>query len=249
MPGVVVAVPWIDTKCPWRAQAREFTAAVWASYGVSVIYGVSDDKPVNRARARNAAASQVAADILFFADADMWVPEAQFLRAVALAGSTDRMVHAYTTHVKLNQATTRKLLGGATVPLLGQNVGGMSSGSFAVSRALWDSVGGQDERFLGWGGEDRAFEFACHTLGGPAQRVEGQSFHLWHPRSPELLRNTPMRKANVALAIRYKQAAGGGIAAGIVRGIKPRDPDPAAMRALLQESGGPLSARVESAHD
>lgn len=245
---VVVCIPWIDVGCTWRERAREFTARHWARLGVPVVYGVDDSSPPNRARARNNAALTVDADVLFFADADTWVPLEQFLHAVGVASDTGRFVWAYTDHVKLSRATTLKLHDGANVPLLGQRVAGMSSGAIAVSRNLHDRVGGHDERFEGWGGEDRAFEFACTTLSADGMRIPGDSYHLWHPRAREFNAQSAERKAGIALARRYKLAAGITQRTGIVPATKGAQRDPVAMEALLQEQGGPLHRRVASAH-
>jgi len=65
-------------------------------------------------------------------------------------------------------------------------------GLLVVSRAAWDRVGGYDERFIGWGHEDSDL----HTrLLAEAHwdRIEGQAWHLWHPRDPH---RTPERMAN-----------------------------------------------------
>lgn len=51
-----------------------------------------------------------------------------------------------------------------------------------MPREAFITVGGMDERFRGWGGEDRAFLMALDHLWGPHQNLPGQILHLWHPR-------------------------------------------------------------------
>jgi hypothetical protein len=97
------------------------------------------------------------------------------------------------------------------------------SSCIVVPRALWESVGGFDERFEGWLGEDAAFYAACQALVG-VERFEGPCFHLWHPRSPEKNPALPEFQANERLLARYKAAR--------------RDTE--AMRGILAEPGGPL---------
>jgi predicted glycosyltransferase involved in capsule biosynthesis len=66
-------------------------------------------------------------------------------------------------------------------------------------------VGGFDERFRGWGWEDRAFFIACDTLCGH-DRISGPVRHLWHPRSPEKNPDSSEYQAGRALCRRYKRA-------------------------------------------
>jgi hypothetical protein len=54
----------------------------------------------------------------------------------------------------------------------------------AVPRAVFEDLGGFDERFRGWGYEDMAFQSIIVGL-YPWGRVEGDVIHLWHPRSEE----------------------------------------------------------------
>lgn len=71
---------------------------------------------------------------------------------------------------------------------------------FAIPRPGWDRLGGFDERFRGWGFEDMAFQSASVGLIGH-ERVEGDLFHLWHPRSPGLGQAAYGRVAEAAESI------------------------------------------------
>jgi predicted glycosyltransferase involved in capsule biosynthesis len=221
-----------------------WTYRYWSSFGVPIIYGIAET--VNRSAARNDAARKANASILFHADADMWIPPEQFHAAVERAAETGCFVHAYTKHLRLNKAATQKVYEGTFSPS-GQLALRQSAGAIAVPRELHDRVGGHDERFIAWGGEDRSFQYACQTLGGVAERIEGYSYHLWHPRDRELNRTTPQRKRNIELATRYKTAGGSIRREGILGRTVGKEPDPDAMLAILREPGGPLFARVGSA--
>lgn len=50
-----------------------------------------------------------------------------------------------------------------------------------MSRQAFECVGGWDERFRGWGGEDRSNMLAMDTLFGRHQTMPGDVLHLWHP--------------------------------------------------------------------
>lgn len=145
------------------------------------------------------------------------------------------------------RATERTLDGHLT--LAGQVILEQPLGIVAVSRSLLNEVGGFDERFVGWGGEDRAFQFACDTLAGPGERIDAMSYHLWHPSAPEKGRGTLVRKRNIALAVRYKEAAGRRRATGPIPRTRSIVPSPETMRALLSEDGGPLrTSRIGAMH-
>jgi predicted glycosyltransferase involved in capsule biosynthesis len=87
----------------------------------------------------------------------------------------------------------------------------------AVPRKLWDEVGGFDERFVGWGGEDNAFWHACTVISGaePA-RVPGYAYHLWHPAASN--KRDAQYRTNRELWRRYSAAN----TEADIRRIRPR---------------------------
>jgi len=56
--------------------------------------------------------------------------------------------------------------------------------SFGVTSALFDQVGGFDESFVGYGGEDTDFARSAEMIGVPLQWLRnGCAYHQWHPSS------------------------------------------------------------------
>lgn len=51
-----------------------------------------------------------------------------------------------------------------------------------ITREMWETVGGYDPRFIGWGHEDRAHAHCVEILCGPKVRVAGHMLNLWHPK-------------------------------------------------------------------
>src|ERR1035437_8821162 len=51
-----------------------------------------------------------------------------------------------------------------------------------MPREAFITVGGMDERFRGWGGEDQAFLLALNILWGPYRNSPNNVYHLWHPK-------------------------------------------------------------------
>ena len=54
--------------------------------------------------------------------------------------------------------------------------------NFAVDRGTWETIGGFDERFAGYGGEDTDFGYQARAAGVPAWFLPGaHAFHQHHP--------------------------------------------------------------------
>lgn len=51
-----------------------------------------------------------------------------------------------------------------------------------MPREAFEFVGGMDERFRGWGGEDVSFLRALDTLWAKHKNTPNQVLHLWHPK-------------------------------------------------------------------
>jgi len=106
---------------------------------------------------------------------------------------------------------------------------------WVLPRASFEIMGGMDERWRGWGGEDSAFTIAADKVLGVHRSMAINVISLWHPR-PRDERSQRIwpgqdRLAEEAekqeLIKRYRQASGR-----------------AAMLAVLSEGGGPLREAV-----
>lgn len=225
---VQLFVPW-RTDHGHREQLWHACMLYWGQLipGLTVTIGdrVSDD-PINRAAARNAAAAFNADgappwEVAVFADADVMVDKAwQVHTAIWQARRTGHLVYAHTWRAGFGPEVTQRIVEGDSPQqwLAARDEWDINtfSSCYAVPRALWDAVGGFDDRFVGWGFEDLAFMHACRTLAG-VSRVEGVVYHLWHPRPREAQEGQRHYGANEALWRRYTAADG----------------DPDAMRQVL----------------
>lgn len=169
-----------------------------------IVEGESPDGPFNRSAAINDAAAKAGLfDVALIIDADVICDPVAVRSAVELAEQTDRMVVAHDERIMLNRAATDKVLAGyqgswRTRGMVEKVWQDSVSCAVAVSAHLWGLAGPFDEQFVGWGREDTAFRISCEVETGPILKVCGETFHLWHPVSPEVKQQSPTRKANEA---------------------------------------------------
>lgn len=146
----------------------------------------------HKAWAFNVAARQARGKILVFQDGDVCVPEryASELRDVfrkpgVRAASLQRLLFY------LDEAATRQIVQAGAVPTglrpvrVLQNCKG---GTIAVEREAFFELGGFDEGFVDWGGEDDEFYDRCRLI-GHCRYGYLPFVHLWHPPQPD--RKTP----------------------------------------------------------
>jgi predicted glycosyltransferase involved in capsule biosynthesis len=177
-----------------------------------VYTGDSEGERWERARAVNNAVAQAGdADVLLISDSDILLerPVAQTLRACELALEKNAYVVAFTTLLYLNQEGSEDIRAGGSI-LPPEHVfweqSNIWGGVFAIPRSLWDQVGGFDERFQGYGSEDKGFLVCASTLGGDKQRIPGHAYHLDHPEDET--KGSAVTATGNLLAGRYLAADG-----------------------------------------
>jgi hypothetical protein len=199
--GAVVLVGWRSSE-RWRTAAWAMVRAFWEASGYPLFVGGSTQEgPFSRAAARNEAARLAGDwDVAIVADADCLLELASVGNAVTRARAGHGLILPYRHFLKLGQAQTQRILGGHRLPRTGHDRRTLPvGGCLVVPRAVWDRVGGYDERFAGWGYEDTSFWAAA----GGAERVDGVMWHLWHPTDPGTAPNAPTHVQNRILAAEY----------------------------------------------
>ena len=146
------------------------------------------DMPYCRAWAFNVGARLASGELLILHDNDMLVPRDYASHHLSLAKKGCEVISLKRFIFFLNEMHTRKLLRNSEFLLdhapasIMQNAEG--GGSIAISRDAYLSVGGFDESFIGWGGEDNEFWDRAQT-----RRVWPYGYlplvHLWHSAQPE----------------------------------------------------------------
>ncbi|WP_158737187.1 galactosyltransferase-related protein [Alteribacillus sp. YIM 98480] len=179
-----------------------------------ICVGKCNTPPFSKAHAVNKAAAKAAGNVYIILDADIICSPHLLLYSLQLLNkyswiipySQVKNVSKSSTHTLLNTRPTWPLQinmdtkvnhFGKVLPVGGVNV---------ISKQCFNKVGGFDERFYGWGGEDDAFACSVNTLCGHYKRLNTSIFHLWHPKS-SAARN-PYYSKNVELAHRYCNSSG-----------------------------------------
>jgi hypothetical protein len=193
----VLLVPRRDDN-GWRDSVWLYCKKRWAQYApdIPIYEGYHTDGPFNRSMAINTAAALADIDgrwdTAVVIDSDVLIKMGLFRRAIETAEQTGRVTwghrrwrgigEEWAGHVVSKKIDLGPDLDGMDMDVLVERTNPISwSCCVAIPRRVWDDLGGFDERFIGWGFEDMAFQSAVCGLYG-WERIEGDVYHLWHPR-------------------------------------------------------------------
>lgn len=224
-----------DRAANWRwlqaRYARQHPGWVVARCAARERQGVSFVK----GRAANATAAAFAADVLVVADADCIAGKDALERAVAVVAEQRGWAVPFGDVYRLNPEASAGVRAGpfdvvpSIVPFAQLDPerpfayrGKPGGGIVVAAREAWDTVGGFDERFVGYGGEDFALGHALSTCAGRPHRESAPLWHLWHPGQPGYDPSGRLPIEARRLLARYRAATR----------------STATMRALLDERGG-----------
>lgn len=186
---VVTWVPWRTDHGP-RARLYKAVAPCIRDHGFDVVEADSGHDPFSIGNTFNRCAELSGEwDVALLHDADLYVAPAQVHAALKLVEQGEKgIVFPRNRHVKLNERGTNKFLGGkrsgfhrSEYHIARSQVGGPRF----VTRELWETVGGFDPRFVGWGYEDNHFLQQADEV-APHRSVPGDLLNLWHPKGDEL---------------------------------------------------------------
>lgn len=232
--NTVILVPRRDDNGP-RDELWAWCKAWWEreQSHMPIIEGYHTEGPFNRSSALNRASALAGDwDVAVIIDSDVICNADRVKEAVEIAHETGTMVLPHSVRKDLNPRGSlliRQGFDGSWERHVGRQYSAENghpsvSSVVVVPRRLWDTIGGFDEAFRGWGFEDTAFAACAETFGG-ITRMDGEVWHFWHPTATEGKRGTRTWSFNSAKGQRYRAAIG----------------NPEAIRAL-QSEGQPASA-------
>jgi hypothetical protein len=185
-------VPFRETGDGHRTRLWDFVRArLEHQIDIEIVVGTDDGSdPFNKSMAFNDAASRATGDLFYMLDADCVVPGAQVREAGAIA-KENGWSRPWHRKVKLGQADTEEILRIGPADWDGTSWNNrpdrvnafFGAPPLMITREVYFDVGGMDERYRGWGGEDWTFARKVWKLGyGLYRYVQGTCVHLWHPR-------------------------------------------------------------------
>lgn len=181
--------------------------------------GEDSTEPFNHPQAINMCADQATGDVLVVADSDTGFSLAPLMKACRIAYDKGDWFVPQTYH-QLTEAATEHILACdpgqyefEESPETSWTGHGSSVAPIVVLPAhAFHKVGGYDERYPGWGSDDRAFSIAMNTLWRPYKRWAGASYHLYHSRgdcafdsNPKLTHRYIAAEGNVSLVQRLRR--------------------------------------------
>lgn len=198
--SVSVIVPWRTDNgerqilWDWNRERWEKLFPYWELIEID-----SFDSPFSRGKSRNQGVKKAQGDIIVIADADT-IPLVEELAAAVDVAQDAGWVIAYgkdryynITEQKTNWMLTQDPLMDVVEPEDGEWDFKLTSWAGMIVMKKENFVP-YDERFVGWGWEDNAFQSVMAQYVGQPIRVGGWVGHMWHSRGEDF--NTPDELAN-----------------------------------------------------
>lgn len=147
----------------------------------------SDKYLYNRSWAFNEGTRLARGRIVALHDGDIIVPSEYAAELVRQVSAGFEIVNLKRFIVFLDRSSTQQVFAERTLPqrLYAEQImeNATAGGTVGITKNAYTSIGGMDEAFIGWGGEDTEFWDRCQSL-----RIADHSYmpfvHLWHTSQP-----------------------------------------------------------------
>ena len=172
--------------------------------------------PFNKGWGLNIGFQHSTGRVVAFGDADMLMGAAALRESFELCRTTYEAVKPYDQLIDLTPEETQPILAGHQPKIArdGQppNREGQGEyicfcgGLFVMQRAVFERLGGFDEKFVGWGCEDDALTIKVQALSHNTHTLSGHTaYHLWHAQSPQRRAGQPFYARNAARLRQYQK--------------------------------------------
>lgn len=188
MDDVAVFIPWRNSNNRPRTRAMDYVRNHLREItGLDVHLADGKGKNFSLSAARNNAvvqAKSMGADVAIICDADILLEREAIINALFHVKGFNSIVVPYKVVRYLTKKGSEIVLQKKWNP---NHVSSIAEFDWSVGGAIvtgvdeWERVGGQDERFTGWGCEDVAFMIAAEKMGNRPIKIDGIANHLWHP--------------------------------------------------------------------
>ncbi len=172
---------------------------------------VANPGPFNKGWGMNVGARSASGPVLIFCDADILLDTDRLQSSIRLCSKRVSAVDPYDRLVDLSANQTKAILEqGGTADFDNPAASHFRNkrqericfcgGAFLVRNGLFRLVGGFDERYIGWGGDDDAMSLKLQRSTSDVARIEARSaLHLWHPREESRTFGDPHYELNLSL--------------------------------------------------
>lgn len=188
---------------------RPYLADLNLSYpGVDYVFAYNDGL-FNRSWGFNIGFKYARGNVVAFSDSDIFMNLEELKNAFQECEQRYDAVNPYAQIVDMTESDTKDLLENPGLidrckiyndgPKRGYTV--FCGGLVLFKRKAFETLGGFDERFVGWGGEDDALSFVLAELVQNRCEMPYTAYHLWHERTtydgeqqPNILENRRLVK-------------------------------------------------------
>lgn len=187
-------IPWRDSGCETRLKHFINLYNFYCQYFNVVI--ADNIGRFNRSAARNSGVERSNQEIVVVVDADNFISPKQIYDAIDLA-KDNVLAKPFQWFGYLDEESTKKFYGGvrelSSLNFENDPRKKFKGGAYVMKRSLWVEIGGMDEGFIGWGGEDDAFHIRCVENSIKTKYVDGFCYHLFHPATRILDRRNALK--------------------------------------------------------
>lgn len=193
--------------------------------GTERLHIQAEGRAFNKSAACNAGVVHVDEEIVVLVDADTLTSMRGLITCIEGVRREFELIRPFGSLVELDEAETERIANSGSLPRFdagyrdddrqGETIP-LCGGMVVMRTSTYERVGGMDESFEGWGGEDDAFSAAAARSGVRRAILEQQvAFHLAHPRSTESRYLHPHYPRNLARARWWHEASDAQVAGAV----------------------------------